>query len=164
MSPLEWLASQGAPAATTAKGSGNDVVPSNWTHMVPASKIDQVMKSGIPKGNYKEIPNPMVGGTGTVYLLRPLPPPTKWEINPIKAMWWRPAPGPGGWLSPQIGDNRRGTIDTLFVDKNGKCPTPEAFHKWHSSLTKDQKNAWENGGGGGGGGGVRWAYKEKGTK
>jgi len=160
MSPLEWLASQKTPAATTAKGSGNDILPSNWTHMVPASKIGQASIQ-IPKGNYKEIPNPSPGGTGTVYLLRPLSP-TKWEFNPTKIMIWEPAWN-GVWLSPQIGDNRKGVIATRFVDKNGKIPAAGVLSKWLKSLPQAEYDAWYNETGGGGGG-PRWAYKEKGSK
>jgi hypothetical protein len=134
-----------------------DTVPSGWDQWVGSgAKLSTVPP---PKGNYQEVPSPDPKEPGTWYLLRPAPP-SKWQYNPVKPMFWQPLPpGKGSVPSPQVGDDRMGTLVNRFLDKNGNVPADGEVSRWLKTLPQDQYNAWADESGTSSGSGPRWEYE-----
>jgi len=139
--------------AETIQINEYDTVPSGW---------NQFSGSGgkavaPPKGNYQEVPSPDSTAPGTWYLLRPSPA-TDLPFNPVKTIWWEPVDN-GGVMSPQIGDDRMGTIVNRFVDKNGKIADQGTLNQWLKSLPQSEYDAWANTSGAGSSTSPRWEYE-----
>ena len=139
--------------AETIQINEYDTVPSGWNQFSGAGG----KAVAPPKGNYKEVPSPDSTAPGTWYLLRPSPP-TDLPFNPVKTIWWQPVDN-GGVMSPQIGDDRMGTIVNRFVDKNGTIADQGTLNQWLKSLPQSEYDAWANSSGAVSGSGPRWEYE-----
>lgn len=139
--------------AETIQLNEYDTVPSGWSQFSGGGNKTVAP----PKGNYQEVPSPDPRESGTWYLLRPAPP-SKWPYNPVKTMYWQPVDN-GGVPSPQVGDDRMGTLVNRWLDKNGKVPGDGEVSRWLKTLPQDQYNAWADESGTSSGSGPRWEYE-----
>ena len=127
-----------------------DMVPPGWDQFQNGKKVDP------PKGNYQEVPSPDPKSPGETWLLLRPAPPTNLPYNPVAPIYWQPLPpGKGGVPSPQIGDDRMGTINTRHLDKNGMIADPEEVSRWLKTLPQSEFDDYMSKAGGGE---TRWVY------